>query len=62
MLYNEDLEKMINEGMDIKEIAYKFSEYECADEFGMESNECHEDADCNDCWINCLTQKLKSNE
>lgn len=49
MLYDEDLDRMIDEGMSVEEIADKFSGDECVDKFGIESDECHEDSDCNTC-------------
>ena len=56
MLRQKDLQKMINEGIPFDEIAEKFSGDYCADDFSLDSSDCYEDADCNNCWIKCLNK------
>lgn len=51
---NEIIRKIIDSGNLIGEIAEKLSGEQCVKEFGMNNEKCHEDADCNDCWIECL--------
>lgn len=54
-----ELENMIEKDFTVEEIADKFDDGHCAEDFGMKSNQCCEDADCYKCWIDCLTVKIK---
>jgi len=59
MLNKYELENMIDREYPIEEIAEKFGEGHCTEDFGMKSNQCCENADCNKCWIDCLTLKIE---
>jgi hypothetical protein len=54
----DDIEKLLDECVPVEEIAEKYSGEFCVQDFEMENEYCHEDADCNDCWINCLNKCL----
>jgi len=50
---------LIDRGVPIEEIAERFSGDHCVDNFGMkQSSRCNEEADCNNCWIECLNKEL----
>ena len=56
----EHLEKIINnsnnEPVGVEELAEHFSEDNCARNFGMQPSCCYEDADCCECWIDCINR------
>lgn len=58
---DKEIEKLINEGVSIEEIADKYIGTGCVQEYGMEiPYSCNEDADCYECWIKCLNKSLEA--
>lgn len=56
----EEIHQMFDSGYSIEEIAENLSEFDCVQSFRECPNWCHEDADCNDCWIKCLKEELEA--
>ena len=54
----EEIESILSKGVTIYEIAEKYSGENCVKDYGMSNDLCHEDADCNDCWIKCLEKSI----
>ena len=58
-----DIEQMIDAWVHVYEIAEKYSGEFCVTDCGMKMPPtCHEDADCNDCWVKCLENKLNEDD
>lgn len=55
----DKIRKMINEGFNAEEIAEEIGMDECVNDYGMDEFVvgCHEDADCYNCWVNCVNKK-----
>lgn len=54
-----EIDKLIDKGISIYEIAEKYSGDRCVKDFEMNNELCHKDADCNDCWTKCLEKRLR---
>lgn len=54
----DEIDKLIDKGISIYEIAEKYSGDRCVKDFEMNNELCHKDADCNDCWTKCLEKRL----
>jgi hypothetical protein len=51
--------QMFEAGYSVEEIAENLSEFECVEDYDMESKQCNENKDCNDCWNECLNKIIK---
>lgn len=53
----DDIEKLLDEGVSIDEIAEIYSGDFCVQDFEMQNEYCSKNTDCNGCWIKCLENK-----
>lgn len=56
----EEIYQMYESGYSVEEIAENLSEFDCVQSFRDCPEWCHEDADCNNCWIKCLEEELEN--
>ncbi|ARC85661.1 hypothetical protein U732_1099 [Clostridium argentinense CDC 2741] len=54
----DEIDRLIDEGVSVYEIAEKYGGDYCVQDFGLNNELCHEDADCNNCWSKCLERRL----
>lgn len=56
---HSQLVDMIDKGIPVDEIAAKCGQDSCVSDYELKIPDwCHEDVDCNDCWIKCLEKEF----
>lgn len=57
---HEAIKQLLEDGYSIELIAENFSGDDCVETYGMDiPSTCHENADCNTCWLKCLKRDLE---